>query len=185
MNEREWLEQLAILQLRWPQSKITDESADLWFLDLSEFEGEQVEAAITALYRDGREWAPNGAQIRNKLLELRAGDQSWARAYELAMDAARSHGGYEYGGLSWLRGQDELAARTVETYDWESFCRSEATADGTRRAQFRDIYNELAGSAARHERYRGIPSGGLKALEGEGPRRIGEMIELEPGEDAA
>ena len=188
MTEQEWLQQLAILCLRWPQSadKINDQVADLWFLDLSEFEAEQVEAAITAIYRDGREFAPNGAQIRNKLLELRIGDRSWTQAYDLAMTAARSHGGFEYGGLTWLKSQDQLAARVAEAYGWEDFCRSESTADGTRRAQFRDMFTELAASAERHDRYRGLPNAGLKVLEeANGPRRLGDLVQLGKGDEVA
>lgn len=185
MNADEWDVLTVEILAYWPNKEIPEKSFELWFRDLSEFEAEQVEAAVIALYRDGREWAPNGAQIRNKLIELRV-PGGWAQAYELAMEAARSHGGFEYGGLTWLRGQDELAARAVETYGWEDFCRSESTADGTRRAQFRDIFTEISGSAQRHERYRGLPSGGLKVIEqANAPRKLGDVIQLEAGEDAA
>lgn len=184
MTEQEWMKQLAILCLWWPQSadKINDQVADLWFLDLSEFESEKVEAAITAIYRDGREFAPNGAQIRNKIIELQASDEGWGHAYELAMDAAMHHGGAEYGGMSWLEGQDPLVAKVASIYGWRDFCLSDAP-DTTRRAQFRDIYLEVKGSADRHDRYRGIPSAGLKALEGSGPRKLGELVQIE--EEAA
>lgn len=188
MTEQEWLQQLAILCLRWPQSadKINDQVADLWFLDLSEFESEQVEAAITAIYRDGREFAPNGAQIRNKLLELRTDDLGWDRAYQLAMEAATSHGGAEYGGLTWLRDQDPVAADVADAYGWRDFCLSDSTADGTRRAHFRQMYELRAGKAAERERYRGLPSAGLKVIEGANkPTRFGDLVQLEQGEDAA
>lgn len=169
----------------WPNREIPDKSFELWFNDLSEFEAEQVEAAIIALYRDGREWAPNGAQIRNKLLSLRAGDRSWTVAYNLAMDAATHHGGAEYGGLTWLRGQDELAARAAEAYGWRDFCLSDAP-DTSRRAQFRSMFEELASSADRHDRYHGLPSGGLRVIEEANRlKRIGDVVQLEAGEDAA
>ena len=188
MTEQEWLQQLAILCLRWPQSadKINDQVADLWFLDLSEFEAEQVEAAITAIYRDGREFAPNGAQIRNKLLELRLDGDAWTRAYALAMEAATHHGGAEYGGLTWLRAQDHLAARTAECYGWRDFCLSDAP-DTSRRAQFRDFFKEISESALRHERYRGLPSAGLRVIENANsePRKLGEIVQIGPGDDAA
>lgn len=185
MTADEWDEITVEILGRWPNREIPEQSFELWFTDLSEFDGEQVLAAVIALYRDGREWAPNGAQIRNKLIELRA-PGGWAQAYELAMEAARSHGGFEYGGLSWLREKDELAARTAEAYGWRDFCRSETTADGTRRAQFRDMWTELAASAERHDRYRGLPSAGLKVIErANEPRRIGEMVALEAREGAA
>jgi len=77
----------------WPNKEIPEKSFELWFNDLSEFEGEQVEAAVLAIYRDGREWMPNGAQVRNKLLELRTVGLGWGRAYQLAVEAATSHCG--------------------------------------------------------------------------------------------
>ena len=69
MNSDEWDEITVAILACWPNKEIPERSFDLWFRDLSEFEAEQVEAAVLALYRDGREWAPNGAQIRNKLIE--------------------------------------------------------------------------------------------------------------------
>lgn len=184
MTESEWDILTVEILAYWPNREIPEKSFELWFRDLSEFEAEQVEAAIIALYRDGREWAPNGAQIRGKLLDLRAGDEGWSRAYALAMEAATSHGGAEYGGLSWLEGQDSLAARAAAAYGWRDFCLSDAP-DTSRRAQFRDCFLEVRDSAARHDRYRGLPSAGLRTLErANGPGKLGDMIELEPGDTA-
>lgn len=191
MTRSEWLKQVAVLTLRWPNwtSKLTDEQVDqtveLWFHDLEEFDAEAVGSAIAALYRDGREWAPNGAQIRNKLLELRNDNDGWSQAYGLALEAATSHGGAEYGGFSWLEKQDPLTARAAAQYGWRDFCLSEAS-DTSRRAQFRDIYLEVKGSVDRKARYAGLPSAGLKALEG-GKGTIGEAARnlLEPGSEAA
>jgi len=187
MTEQEWMKQLAILCLRWPQSadKINDQVADLWFMDLSEFEVEKVEAAITAIYRDGREFAPNGAQIRNKIAELHAVDSGWDRAYALAMEAATSHGGAEYGGLSWLRDQDPVAADVAEGYGWRDFCLSDSTSDGMRRAHFRDMYEKRAARAVERERYRGIEGPGLRVIEeANQPRRLGDLVELDSGDAA-
>lgn len=186
MTADEWDTITVELLALWPNREVPERSFDLWFNDLSEFEAENVEAAMLALYRDGREWAPNGAQIRNKLIELRSDSGDWSAAYRLACEAAQSHGGAEYGGLSWLQDRDPLVAQVAEHYGWRDFCLSDAP-DTTRRAQFRSIFEEVHGSAERHERYRGIPSAGLKVLEqaNAGPRRIGELVALEGGEDAA
>lgn len=174
MTIDQWDEITVMILACWPNREIPEKSFELWFHDLSEFECEQVEAAVLAIYRDGREWAPNGAQIRMKLLELRGGDDGWSQAYGLALEAATSHGGAEYGGLTWLEKQDPLAARAAGIYGWRDFCLSDAP-DTTRRAQFRDIYLEVKGSADRHDRYRGLPSAGLAQLErSNGPVRLGE-----------
>lgn len=184
MNRSEWLKIVAVLQARWPHRAIPAKSAELWFTDLEEFPAAQVDAAATALYRDGREFPPNGAMIRNKLIELQSEDRGWSKAYSLALEAVRSHGGHSYGGLEWLRDQDPVAAETAIRYGWYDFCYSDAP-DTTRRAQFRDIFSEVRGSADRHDRYRGIPSGGLEALEsgGRGMRRFGEIAPPKPRDE--
>lgn len=177
MNRSEWLKVVAVLQARWPHQAIPAKSAELWFTDLEEFPAAQVDAAATALYRDGREFPPNGAMIRNKLIELQSPERDWSKAYSLTLEAAQKHGGAEYGGLSWLREQDVVAAETAMRYGWRDFCYSDAP-DGTRRAQFRDIFNEVQGSADRHDRYRGISAAGLDALDGgqeKGLRKFGEL----------
>lgn len=181
MNRSEWLKIVAVLQARWPHQAIPAKSAELWFTDLEEFPAGKVDAAATALYRDGREFPPNGAMIRNKVIELGTEDRDWSKAYGLVLEAIRSHGGYEYGGIEWLREQDPVAAETAIRYGWRDFCYSEAP-DTTRRAQFRDIYQEVRGSADRHERYRGIPAAGLAALEpgDKGMRRFGELPASKP-----
>lgn len=183
MTEAEW-DQLAIqLQARWPAKPIAEESIDLWYFDLADQPSEAVEAAIGALYRDGREWVPNGAQIRNKIIDLQAEASDWSAAYELALEAVTSHGGYEYGGMTWLREQDPIAADVAHAYGWRDFCRSETTSDGTRRAHFRDMYNLRATKAIERERYRGLPSGGLKVIENANkPTKLGDLITIEAPE---
>jgi hypothetical protein len=178
MTEAEWdvltVEMLAL----WPNREISDKSFDLWFRDLGEFKAEQVEAAILALYRDGREWAPNGAQIRLKLLELRTDVISHGEAYRLTLDAAGPMGGYA-NGMTWLREQSPLAADAAEQYGWRDFCLSENTPDTTRRAQYRDIFQQVVKRAADREKYRGLKSGGLEAIEAaNGPGRFGELVRL-------
>lgn len=173
MTEDEWDEITVELLALWPNKEIPEKSFAIWFHDLAEFEALQVKAAVLALYRDGREWAPNGAQIRSKLIDLGSDDQGWSQAYALALEAATKHGGAEYGGLTWLTEQDLLAGAAAQMYGWRDFCLSDAP-DTTRRAQFRDIYLEVKGAADRKARYQGIPPAGLKALESGGPVTIGE-----------
>ena len=185
MTQDEWDEITVVMLAYWPNREIPSESFDVWFLDLSEFEAEFVESAVRALGRDGREWMPTGGQIRQKILDLRSGTADWSAAYELAMQAATSGGGAEYGGLSWLRDRDPVAADVAEAYGWRDFCLSD-TSDGTRRAQFREMFALRADKAAQRELYRGLP-GGLKVIDqaNEKPRRIGEMFQLDSGEEAA
>lgn len=189
MKRSEWAKVVAIMQARWPRVPITPESANIWFDDLAEFPVEQVNAAVTAIYRDAIEWCPNGAQIRKKVLELDSPDRDWGKAYELAMRAAGPGGGAA-NGMAWLEKRDPLAAATARQFGWDDFCMS--THPESRRAQFRDLFKEVALSADRHDRYRGIEPAGLKALErgSDRPVRFGGLVELDehrelgPGEAA-
>lgn len=181
MTRSEWLKLAAVIQARWPNREISQESWGIWFEDLEPFPAGQVNAAVTALYRDGREWAPNGAQIRLKVLELGTPARDWGKAYQLAMEAAGPGGGAATG-LAWLEERDPAAADTARRYGWEDFCFGDTT-DSTRRAQFRDLFKEVAGSAERHDRYQGIEPAGLKVLEqANAPRRFGDVIQLERGQ---
>lgn len=184
MIKSEWFKIIAVLQARWPQRPIPTESAEVWFSDLEEYQAEDVAAAAEALYRDGREFAPNGAQIRNKLLELRSEPMDHSQAYALAMEAARK--GVD-AGLDWLREQSPIAAQAAEAYGWWGFCKNGTIDEGTRRAHFRDVFKNLAAREERDQRYMGIEAPGLKGLPS-GPKRIGDvisMMELDSGEEAA
>lgn len=178
MNWEEWNTITVEIQAFWPNRAIPDESFDLWFRDLEEFEAEQVHASVNALYRDGREWAPNGAIIRNKLIELRTDAPDHGEAYSLAMEAAGPGGGFN-NGMSWLAERSPLAAAAAERYGWRDFC-LEDTPDTTRRAQFRDIFNNLVRRAERDQRYVGIEAAGLKGLPSKstGPKKLGQIIEI-------
>ncbi len=185
MTRSEWLKIAAVLQARWPNVPLKNATLEVWFEDLQDLDAAQVSAAVAALGRDGREFAPNSGVIREKLRELVGGNDGWSQAYGLALEAATSHGGAEYGGFSWLEKQDPLTARAAAQYGWRDFCLSEAS-DTSRRAQFRDIYLEVKGSVDRKARYAGLPSAGLKALEG-GKGTIGEAARnlLGDGQEAA
>lgn len=177
MTRSEWWKQVAILQARWPHKPIPEQTAEIWFHDLADIPVEQVEAAILALYREGREWAPNGAQIRAKVAELGQDHLDHGAAYDLAMRAASSKG-FERG-LDWLREQDETVALAAERFPWRSLC-LEPLEDGTRRAQFREIYKLVVGEAKRDAAYAGLPSAGLRSLERR-PRSMGEALERAVG----
>lgn len=186
MTESEWEEITVVMLAYWPNKEIPSESFDVWFLDLSEFEAEFVEAGVRALARDGREWMPNGGQIRNKILELRENRGDWAQAWNLILEACRSHGGAEYGGWTWLAEQDPVAAEAVGVSGWRDFCLS-ADPLTTKEAQVRRRWQEITDSAERHDRYRGLPSAGLAQLEqANGQLRVGRpMPSLERGKEAA
>lgn len=69
MTRGEWLEIAAMMAANWPHRPMPDASLAKFYADLKEFEAADVQAAVEALYRDGREFPPSGAQIRGRLLE--------------------------------------------------------------------------------------------------------------------
>lgn len=187
MTPQEWAMLSLEIQTRWPNRSIPEESFSLWYGDLAELPAEQVKAGIEALYRDGREWAPNGAQIRLKVIDLASNLPTHGEAYGMAMEAAGPRGGFN-NGMAWLLEQSPAAAAAAEQFGWRDFCLGDATNDTARRAQFRDIYNAIAKRAIDQEKYRGLEAAGLRVLEGgKGPQKIGKLIQLVPpkGNDAA
>lgn len=183
MTRAEWLKIVLEMQARWPNREITDESIEIWLTDLADLPAEQVRVAVNALYREGREWAPNGAQVRAKVAELGRDAKDHGQAYELAMRAARTKGFAV--GLDWLREQDRLVALAAERFPWREFC-LEPLEDGTRRAQFREIYKLVAAEDERDSLYAGLPAAGLRSLERR-PRSMGEVLgrALDAGEPEA
>lgn len=185
MTEAEWTKITAVMTANWPHQLPPPESLAKWGRDLAELPGPEVLAAVEAIYRDGKEFPPNGGQIRNKVLELRlGGEPGFEDAYALAIHAASSKG-YE-AGLDWLRERAPLVAAAAERYPWREFCLSKS-ADTTRRAQFKAIFEAMREKAEKGERYAGLPAPRPQRL---APRPMRELVadvagELGPGEEKA
>lgn len=186
MKHTEWLVLAIELQARWPNKQIPDESIEIWFGDLAHLPAEQVEAGIRALYRDGREWCPTGAQILAKVSELGRDDPDHGEAWRLAKKASLKADPKE--AAAWLRERCPAAAEAVR-----QLCGSQLTYmeddEPTVRAQFRDVYRNVCERRKRADTYAGLPSAGLPGLERLGagePRKIGTVIrELNMAVEAA
>lgn len=172
MQRSEWIEAVALMRLNWPQSRIDDAVIAKWYSDLEHLPGDQVKVAIEALYRDGREFPPNGAQILGKIIELGREDMSAGEAWRLAHKAALKADADE--AESWLREQSPAAAEAVRQISgpYLSYMKRD---EPIVRAQFRDIYNRVIEGQRRDDRYAGLPSAGLRSLE-RAPRRIGDAL---------
>jgi Loader and inhibitor of phage G40P len=180
VTRSEWTDIVAGMRGAWPHAAIPDVAIAKWYDDLRDLDAEVVAAAVEAHYRDGRDFPPNGGQIRLKAGELAAGERAgdWSRGYELAhlWDAPKGADSWNYHGaaaLEWLRQQDPIAAEVVKrigVVEWGERLASEAPIW---RAQFRDIYRDIAERADRERRYAGLPRGGeLRRL-----RAVPEAIE--------
>lgn len=174
MTADEWDKIVALITANWPHSMPPEEALAKWGNDLADCVVDEVYAAVEALYRDGREHAPNGGQIRAKIVELRMSQVPGPEdAYALAMHAASSVG-FERG-LDWLRERQPVVALAAERFPWRSLC-LEPIDDGVRRGQFTKIFNAVLASVTQGERYEGLPGRSEGAPRRLSARPLGEII---------
>jgi hypothetical protein len=173
MSRSDWYKLATELQARWPNREIPEESIEIWFGDVSHLPADQVRAGILALYRDGREWCPNGAQILTKVSELDRDEVDHGKAWELMNKALLKHGVSD-----WIAFYECLppavseAARRMRFEMQGGYLKAE---ESTIRAQFRDIYKNVVAERKRDDAYAGLPSAGLRGLE-RGPRQLGSAL---------
>lgn len=172
MQRSEWIEAVALMRLNWPQSRIDDTVIAKWYSDLEHLPGGQVKVAIEALYRDGREFPPNGAQILGKVIELDREDMSAGEAWRLAHKAALKADAGE--AERWLKERSPAAAEAVRQISGPFLSYMKAD-EPIVRAQFRDIYDRIIEGEKRDDRYAGLPSAGLRSLERR-PKRIADAL---------
>jgi len=165
VTEREWWQCATEIQARWPNREIPRESIAIWFDDLREFEVERVKAAIRSLYRDEREWPPNGAQIRGRIGELGSDDPDEGEAWRLVKSALMKHGVYDWPAFySALERRSPALAVAARRYGFEpdGYLTEQ---EGIVRAQFRDIYRGVRSERAERDATEGLPTAGLTRLE--------------------
>lgn len=166
MTDREWAGIVAVLTANWPHQLPPDLALDKWRGDLDDLDGQLVLGGVEAIYRDGRDFPPNGAQMRAKALELEAGPQrDWSEGYKLAnnpgkLPEGKGRASYIYNAaetLAHLETLDPVAAETVRRLGVNAWAERLATDETTWRAQFRDVYRQVADRADRERRYAGLP----------------------------
>lgn len=178
----EWTEVLALMRLNWPNAKFPPpEAREKWYADLKHLPAEQVKVCVEALYRDGREFPPNGAQILAKVSELSRDEIDHGEAWKLAKKAALKADAKE--GMAWLEERSPAAAETVRRISgpYLSYMVDE---ESTVRAQFRDIFRNIVAGQKRDDAYVGLPSSNLRGLE-RSPRRLGSALQRALPERAA
>ncbi len=195
MNDRQWLNVQTRLTANWPHQIPPESSLEKWRADLADLDGDQVEMAVEALYRDGREYPPNGATIRRKVIALSIDAPDWSAVKaELCKPPSRqqpqqlvdcSHGRCD--GDGWLDVADQ--PNTVKACP----CRVERIekararhahplirgfaaevgqeslrdvwADRTAEAQVRTMWEQFVARHAQEAAYAGLPDAGLPAIE--------------------
>lgn len=185
MTRQEWDQIVGLMAANWPHSPPTDEAIDKWFSDLHDLDGRHVYTAVEAIYRDGREYPPNGAQILAKVSELDRDDPDWGRAWELANKASWKH--MPYDAERFIRTLDEqspAAAEAVRRFGIKHFGERLVKDEGTDRAQFRDIFKNVVAERKRDAAYATLPAAGLRQIE-QAPQRatgaIAKALELAKG----
>ena len=184
MTDQQWARIVARITANWPHQLPPATALAKWRADLDPQNPEQVEVAVEALYRDGREYPPNGAQILAKLGDLDRDDPDHGEAWNLAMRCVQKFGFYQQvDGLDWLHDQSPAVAKAVETYGYADLCHADLDNENTVRAQFREVYKGVVSRRERESNYSGLPSAGLKGLD-RGPKRIGEVVaQIAQGKD--
>lgn len=172
MKRSEWIEAVALMRLNWPHARVADPVIAKWYTDLEHLPGEQVKVAIEALYRDGREFPPNAAQILGKITELANPMIDHGEAWRLAKAASLKADPKE--GQRWLAERSPEAAEAVRRISGAQLSYM-VEDEPIVRAQFRQIFNNIIEGRRRDERYAGLPSAGLRGLES-GPRRLGDAL---------
>ena len=149
-----------------------------WYDDLSELPAEHIYAATEALYREGREFPPNGAQIRTKVIELNADIPEWGEVWSRIMRAALRYGSWDVGGaIASLERFHPLAASFARQIGFGAFCETEdpmSVIEG----QARRKWELMVDGIRRDAQYQGIPAAGLRTLErvNSEPRQIGDVL---------
>jgi hypothetical protein len=148
----------------WPHARWPQESAALYFQDLKDLPADQVATAAEALYRDGRDFPPTGAQIRGKVLDLAADVPGFGLVWDRLFRAASLFGqarGEE--ALEWLADWHPLAGEFARTLPFREFCLTESPE--VMHGQARRSWEQLCARHSRDARMADLPSAGLRAVE--------------------
>ena len=179
MTRDQAIELVQEMRARWPHSEIPDAALAVLFHDLRHVDAGQARVAMLALYREGREFAPNGAQILAKLSELDRDDPDHGEAWGLVHQANLKWGLHREHGqdraLAWLEQRSPAVAEAVRRFGPDALATYNTADEGTVRAQFRDIYKAVVRERAHDAAYQGLPDVPLRRLQ-RLPRPLGEVV---------
>lgn len=141
MNGHDWDKVVVLITANWPHQLPPDEALAKWGQDLNGEEVEDVLIAVETLYRDGREFPPNGAQILRRVGELRRNDPDPGEAWDIAMHQRPHDLVYERTeAMDWLEERSPAVAEALRRFGIDEFVHVTHDTVGTARAQFRRIY---------------------------------------------
>lgn len=171
MTKEEFFDQVARrLNAGWPHSRLPNASLAMTFDTLRDLPADQVVAAIEALHREGREFAPTGGMIRLKLVELATDAPDWP-AVRKAIRACLSYperravdGGFVNERELRLQRESELIRRFVQHVSWEQAATVIDSEDTAAEAQIRNKWNAFVSGDRGDQALAGLPSAGLARL---------------------
>lgn len=189
----EWLEIAAVIRDRWPHSPLPDSSLEQWGVDVADLPAEQVAAAVEVLYREGREFAPNGGQIRAKVAELMLAVPEFSfvvarlRSLNTKADARSTFPDgdeiVEHPRADALLREHPLIREFVRAVGWGQI--EGGLGGGSEEARLREKWQQFLSRARREVLLRGIPASGLRELrriESGQTKRLGDVVGEVKGE---
>lgn len=174
MIESEWLAIGERMQACWPHADLGMSTLEVWFQTVRDLPAEQVSAAVEVFHRDGREFPPNGGQLRQKIAELAFDAPQWGEVWPLIRRAQRKAPALAVDPderTPYLRQQGHgLVADFIEAVKWpEADEWSDDNLESRLRRKWEEWLRDRLGAAVN----RGIPPAGLAKLErGDGPRKL-------------
>jgi len=174
MKDEDWAVVVGCLAGFWPHQLVPEESLILWRQTLDDLVGEQVKAGIESLYRTGREYPPNGAQIRLEVLRLSMDAPEWSEVWSTICNGI---GRFSMERQVEMRAEMEalspLCVVLFDRIDWREFRFSEDPMT-VKEAQVRGKWEGLVADQTRQGALQGLPSAGLAELErvNTAPRRL-------------
>lgn len=193
MNRTEWGAICGTLEACWPQRPIRDDAAALWYGDLNDLSAETVNAAVLALYRAGREFMPNGAQIRAEVAGQTVGSLPFREAWNLLLDGIRAKGSHNPAAVvAYIHDRNPVVAVWAAQADIRGVGMS-TEGDTTVYAQCRQHYENVMAREQRRITHGGLPSatvpelapGSTSSQPKPAGAAIGELVaSLAPGSDS-
>jgi len=159
----------------WPNAQVVG-SLDVWFEEVDDLDADQVRVACRTLYRSGREFPPNGAQVRAQVVSLAADLPGFGEVWDRLHRAASNFGQVRSEeAIAWLAEWHPLAGEFARILTFREFCLT--TEQEVFHGQARRTWDQLVRRHDRDSQVAGLPSAGLRAVErANEPRQIGDVL---------
>lgn len=176
MTREEFANVLAYIEACWPRQPIRDEVAALWWTDLGQLDQGTLLAAVRALYRTGREFAPNSAHILGEIASQTIGAPPFGAAWSAITNAISAHGS---------RNTERVLQRLTAVHPAVAELASEVglrqlgladEGDTTMHAQARERYAAILRRHHRQHTHGDLPSAARRELSRPAPARAGQAI---------